>query len=268
MIHGCSAMTPIEMKDRWGDGGTVDPAPPTIGSMSETVALNFAEPIALLPLHGVVMLPHSALPLHVFEPHYRQMMRDALAGGAEVPPKPIAIAAIEPSAPATDRTPPVREAVCIGHIVKHRHRGDGSFDLILQGLCRAAIERIEEPEGDRLYRRAILRPLDDPSAKVPGLKRMRREMRGLLAGLRLQNLQCVRSVMGWIDRPELSHQGAIELIAFAVIKNEEVRYQVLAEADPYRRARIIWEELERTDRLIAKAQSQVGEDPPRGVSWN
>ncbi|HEU5119195.1 MAG TPA: LON peptidase substrate-binding domain-containing protein, partial [Isosphaeraceae bacterium] len=32
----------------------------------------------LFPLAGVVMFPHVVLPLHIFEPRYRQMTRDAL----------------------------------------------------------------------------------------------------------------------------------------------------------------------------------------------
>ena len=36
----------------------------------------------LFPLPNLVLFPHVAQPLHVFEPRYRQMMADAL-GGAE-----------------------------------------------------------------------------------------------------------------------------------------------------------------------------------------
>ncbi len=240
---------------------------PSIGRMSETVALNFGEPMAIFPLPGVVMLPHAALPLHIFEPRYQQMVADAIGDG-DSPPNPIVIASIHPDANPTDATPPLREAVCVGHIVRHHRRHDGTFDLVLHGLCRAAIERIEPPTQDRQYSMAHLRALEDPTAKVSGLGAMRRQMKSLLSGIRLQRLHSVRAVMEWIDRPELSDHGAIELVAFAVIKNEAVRYRVLAERDPYERARIVWADLERTDRLLAKAQQQVGEEPPRGVTWN
>ena len=236
--------------------------------MPDSIALSFAEPIPIFPLPGVVMLPHSALPLHIFEPRYRQMVERTLEEGGRGRAKPIAIATIQPGVDILARNPEVREAVCVGHIVKQQRRPDNSFDIILQGLCRAAILKIEEPDAAHLYRRAHLRPLDNPSATVPGLRRMRTEMRNLLRGLRMKRLHSVRSVLEWIDRPELSHQGAIELVAFSVITNEEVRYKVLAEPDPYRRARMIWADIERTDRLIAKAQRQVGDEPPRGVSWN
>jgi Lon protease-like protein len=235
--------------------------------VSETVALNFGEPIAVFPLPGVVMLPHAAAPLHIFEPRYRRMVEDAIGDGTK-PPRPIAVASIDPAADPYDRLPPVREAVCVGHIVRQHRREDGSFDIVLHGLCRAAIDRLEPATSYRPYLIGHLHAMEDPTAPVKGLGSMRRQMRSLLAGPRLQRLFCVRAVMEWIDRPELSDHGAIELVAFAVIKNDGVRYKVLAEGDPYKRARIVWTDLERTDRLLAKAQQQVGDEPPRGVSWN
>ena len=36
--------------------------------------------IPLFPLPGVVLLPGTLLPLHIFEPRYRAMVADALAG--------------------------------------------------------------------------------------------------------------------------------------------------------------------------------------------
>ena len=36
--------------------------------------------IPLFPLPSVVLFPNVFLPLHIFEPRYRQMVSDALAG--------------------------------------------------------------------------------------------------------------------------------------------------------------------------------------------
>src|SRR5690349_7326414 len=36
--------------------------------------------IPIFPLPNVVLFPEVPLPLHIFEPRYRQMVRDALAG--------------------------------------------------------------------------------------------------------------------------------------------------------------------------------------------
>ncbi|HEV8231601.1 MAG TPA: LON peptidase substrate-binding domain-containing protein, partial [Thermoanaerobaculia bacterium] len=40
--------------------------------------------IPLFPLPGVVLLPGTRLPLHIFEPRYRAMVADALAGDGAI----------------------------------------------------------------------------------------------------------------------------------------------------------------------------------------
>ena len=244
--------------------------------MSEMISIKFSEPVALFPLPGVVLLPHTALPLHVFEPRYRQMIRHALGytnGHSQEDStssgiRPIAIASISPSAKMSQRNPPLRSVVCVAHIVEHRALPDGRFDVVVQGLCRASIDRLDEPEGNRLYREAILRPIEDPTVAVPGLRKMRKEMRTLLSGSRFQRMQSARAVLSWIKRKELSHQGAIELVAFALVKDEELRYQILSQSDAIERAKIIWADLHKTDRFIARAELQLGKEAPRGVTWN
>ncbi|MSQ90971.1 MAG: hypothetical protein EXS01_06230 [Phycisphaerales bacterium] len=236
--------------------------------MPEMISINFAEPVAIFALPGVVLLPHTALPLHIFEPRYRQMIRHAITGTETATMLPIAVASIVPGAKVALHNPPVRGVVCVAHIVKHHIHADGRFDIILQGLCRASIERLDEPDSQRLYRQAILRPLENPGESVPGLRMMRGEMRTLLSGLRFQRMQSAQAVLAWIERKELSHQAALELVAFALVKDEELRYQILSERDAYERAKLIWADLHRTDRFIAKAEQQLGRDAPRGVSWN
>src|SRR5687767_6998991 len=40
--------------------------------------------LPLFPLPNIVFFPHTRLPLHVFEPRYRQMVRDALDGDQRI----------------------------------------------------------------------------------------------------------------------------------------------------------------------------------------
>lgn len=236
--------------------------------MASFISINFTKPMALLPLPGVVLLPHTALPLHIFEPRYRQMVDHALGNNPDKAPVSIAVATIRPDSALSDRDPPVREIVCVAHIVQHHKHPDGKYDIVLQGLCRASIERIDEPDGQRLYRQAQLNPLEFPLAKPRGLGIVRKQVRQLLSGMRLQRMQSARAVLQLLDNKSLSNEGALELVAFALVKNDDLRYQILSERDPYKRARIVWADLDRTDRLLAKALMQVDQDLPRGVNWN
>src|SRR3546814_1189347 len=55
------------------------------------------ETVPVFPLPGVLLLPRAQLPLHIFEPRYRAMVRDALAGDSM-------LAMIQPSGEPADAT--------------------------------------------------------------------------------------------------------------------------------------------------------------------
>jgi len=234
--------------------------------MAETVCVNFSEPIALFPMPGVLLLPHAALPLHIFEPRYRQMVEHSLRddGGT----RQFAMATLSTSPRDAGRPPRVRDVVCIGHISEHYRHSDGRFDLVLHGLCRARILEIQEPDGERLYRQAMLGPVEPHGRETNGLAGARRELRSLLAGPRLQRLQSARVVLPWLERDDLPCRVAIELVAYAMVKDDETRYAILSEGDAGRRAGIVWRELKRMDRLLALADRQGSREWPKGMSWN
>ncbi|MGO9920320.1 MAG: LON peptidase substrate-binding domain-containing protein [Isosphaeraceae bacterium] len=56
----------------------------------------------LFPLPELVFFPHSVLPLHIFEPRYRQMTEDALAGD-----RLVTMVQIRPVPPGSTWTEPV-----------------------------------------------------------------------------------------------------------------------------------------------------------------
>lgn len=102
-----------------------------------------------------MLFPDTRLPLHIFEPRYRQMTEDALQGdrviGMVLPST--SLAAPEPT--------PVFEVGCAGRIGNCRRLPDGRFNLVLEGLRRYRIVR--EEQGDRLYRVVEAELLPDPA---------------------------------------------------------------------------------------------------------
>jgi len=97
--------------------------------------------VPVFPLAGALLFPRSQLPLHIFEPRYRAMIRDALAGDR-------LIAMIQPR---DDEEPPgLFEVGCIGRIGSCEELDDGRFNLVLEGLSRFRIAR--EAAVDTLYR--------------------------------------------------------------------------------------------------------------------
>jgi hypothetical protein len=97
--------------------------------------------LPVFPLAGAVLFPRAQLPLHIFEPRYRAMVRDALAGDR-------LIGMIQPR---DEREPPgLFEVGCIGRIASVEEHADGRFEIVLDGLSRFRILR--EAEVDTPYR--------------------------------------------------------------------------------------------------------------------
>ena len=103
--------------------------------------------LPIFPLPNVQLFPHALLPLHVFEPRYRDLVRDAMGGE-----RLIAVASFEPGYEANYHgRPAVRPIIGVGAVVGHEALGDdGRADIVLLGLTRARIERELPP--DRAYR--------------------------------------------------------------------------------------------------------------------
>lgn len=116
------------------------------------------ETIPLFPLPNVVLFPGARVPLHVFEPRYRQMTAHALAGERR-----IGMVAIRPehlSEIAGD--PPLFSVGCAGLVEQATRRDDGRYDIVLRGTERFRILGELPRAGERLYRVARIEPLDDP----------------------------------------------------------------------------------------------------------
>ncbi|MBA3676112.1 MAG: LON peptidase substrate-binding domain-containing protein [Sphingosinicella sp.] len=97
--------------------------------------------VPIFPLAGALLFPRTQLPLHIFEPRYVAMVRDALAGDK-------LIAMVQPR----DRVEPPElfEIGCLGTISSNEELDDGRFNIVLQGIRRFRIKR--EVEDEKPYR--------------------------------------------------------------------------------------------------------------------
>jgi len=112
--------------------------------------------LPLFPLPNVVLFPNVFLPLHIFEPRYREMTADALEAD-----RMIGMVLLRPGWERDyEGRPPVYPIGCSGVITHVERQPDGRYNLVLRGLDRF---RIVEEDHSRSYRRAIVEPLRDPS---------------------------------------------------------------------------------------------------------
>lgn len=119
--------------------------------------------LPLFPLAGAILFPRSQLPLHIFEPRYRSMVRDAIGGAAR-------IGMIQPSDSA--EPPALFRVGCVGELVGVEELADGRFNIVLQGSSRFRL--IAECDVGTDYRQAdvdVEAFNDEEPEPLPGLLR-------------------------------------------------------------------------------------------------
>ncbi len=113
---------------------------------------NFSGIIPLFPLATVVFFPNTLLPLHVFEPRYRQMVKDVI--DAE---RIIGMVLLKPGWEKTyEGNPEIYSVAGMGRIVNSEPLDDGRFNILLYGLKRVKIIEIVNELPYRLARVEIL----------------------------------------------------------------------------------------------------------------
>ncbi len=87
--------------------------------------------VPVMPLPGAVLFPHALLPLYIFEARYRQMLDHALHRH-----RMLCVTLIKPSCPEWQAPEDFFHLATVGLIRACVGRGDGTSNLILQGLQR------------------------------------------------------------------------------------------------------------------------------------
>jgi Lon protease-like protein len=189
--------------------------------------------------------------------------------GSLLTARPIAMATVAATNARRGSQPvPLKPAVCVGQIVRHERLQDGRHMIVLHGVCRARIERVEEAGGERLYRQAMLKPIEPPGRVPPAMREARRAIKQLLLRPRVQRLASAKAVTQWAERDDLPGHAMVELVGSALIQDERVRYAMLDCDDPWERARMVAQQIVHLEAMVAGAESQRPQAWPKGLSWN
>ena len=116
--------------------------------------------IPLFPLPNVVLFPRMPLPLHIFEPRYRAMVRDAARGARLIG---MVLLRGDWQSDYYGR-PEIFAAGTVGEMVRVEELPDGRFNIVLRGLreydlvreldhatYREAVVRWREPVAESLF---------------------------------------------------------------------------------------------------------------------
>ncbi len=133
--------------------------------------------LPLFPLPNVVLFPNVFLPLHIFEPRYRDMVADALKAD-----RLIGMVLLQPGWQRDyEGRPPVYPIGCSGVITHADALPDGRYNIVLRGVQRF---RIAEEDNRLSYRRARVELLPEAACcaeDATAIRRQRAKLDALLA---------------------------------------------------------------------------------------
>ena len=101
--------------------------------------MELPEKVPVMPLPGAVLFPHALLPLYIFEARYTDMLERALSQH-----RMFCVALIKPSCPDWHAPEDFFHLATVGLIRACVGRGDGTSNLILQGLHRVRLTSFEQ----------------------------------------------------------------------------------------------------------------------------
>jgi Lon protease-like protein len=210
--------------------------------MSEDLSLpdSFDGLVRLFPLPNVVLFPQVMLPLHIFEPRYRQMTADALEGDHL-----IAMVLLKPGWESEqEKRPAIHTVACLGKIVADQRLDDGRYNLLLRGVSRARV--IRELKQKRLYRTArveLLRPSEIEG--LPQRQKFRKEL-ARLVNRWLTTMGLAPEQLSKLFQSELPLESLADLMSFALPLEIRFKQELLEELDSQKRIGRLLDYLETT----------------------
>jgi Lon protease-like protein len=134
-------------------------------------------PGELLPLFPLnhVLLPSMPLPLHIFEPRYRQLLRDIASADGGLGSFGVVALQRGSEAGGGSAAPDVADVGTVAEILEVEANADGTSDVLAVGSRRFRVERLIPDAAP--YLQAEVTFLDEPDgATTPGLEAATRKL--------------------------------------------------------------------------------------------
>src|SRR5437764_3557126 len=119
-------------------------------------AVDLPDEVPVMPLPGSVLFPHALLPLYIFEARYREMLDRALQNH-----RMFCVTLIKPSCADWFAAEDFFHVASVGLIRACVGRGDGTSNLILQGLHRVRFTGFEQETPFPVAKIDIIESSDD-----------------------------------------------------------------------------------------------------------
>jgi Lon protease-like protein len=213
--------------------------------------------LPIFPLPDVVFFPDTVLSLHVFEPRYRRMIADCLAGEGR-----LAVVMLRAGWEQDYHgRPPVHRVAGAGEIIQSETLSDGRYNILLEGRMRIRIET--EVDGGTPYRVARARGLGDVlhASDAASLSERLLTLRASHAKLLEALGQAHPEVVGRLTVAGATPGAVVDRIVAAVVPDAAARQRILETVNVSERVDLATAAL--VDLLTLVAGSE-GDDDPSG----
>jgi ATP-dependent Lon protease len=189
--------------------------------------------IPIFPLPLVVLFPEAVLPLHVFEPRYRAMLKDCLATHGALVIAHIVGGEDEHGRP---RIAPIAGG---GIVIEDQTLPDGRSNIVVLGKARLRLEELA-PDESRPYRMARATVLEDLDRRVPDHDRV-----ALVAAATMFASEVKKHDPHFSFRMPSTIDAAhiADLCAFQLVVDARTRQAILDELDPRVRVSLVLNQL-------------------------
>lgn len=188
----------------------------------------------VFPLPSVVLFPGAAQPLHIFEPRYRQLVKDALASDGVFGMAQLALGWEREYGGSPELLP----LLSVGAISVHQELDDGKFNLVLIGVCRARVLQEWPEQQGRLYREVEAELLPDGPFDGPEESQLRQAVVELSSRLPHEVAARLSKVTSRV------RGGAfVDVLASTLVSDVPRRYALLCELDVKKRIQRLLEEV-------------------------
>ena len=220
----------------------------------ETLHVPATLPVMTLP--DTVFFPQALLPLHIFEPRYREMLRDVLAHD-----RLFAIARLNPQGQKKFGQPePLHQIASVG-IIRACQKGDNdTSNLLLQGLCRVVVKSIVREEPYRVI--AVQRIVTTAGSNQAELEILRLEVMRLINLRRRLGAPAPKGITQFLESID-DIDAFADIAAFNLCENSALKQQLLETLETRRRLQLFADSLKaeiQGQRLRRKLQGPLTDD--------
>lgn len=207
--------------------------------------------IPIFPLPNVTFFPQTLLPLHVFEPRYRKMTANVLAGD-----RLLGVSLLKEGWQKDYfGRPPICKTFGVGKVVDHEQLSDGRYNIIIEGLFRVRLIQEYPTKQYRTARAQVIQdpPIDGCRAQVSMIMKEVQALTTRIARLLPAMRETIQSAWGTHPHPLI----VANQIASALVLDAYDRQSILEQDDPLRRLHLLQIQLRN---LTAQLESKVREE--------